>query len=780
VKTRWLLILVGSLLGLCLLVLLLGVAAYYLSGPRTVTGPVVAILSPHHGEQVRVGEVVAVHSSSRDEAQKVVRVELWVDGELMEVDSSPEGASALSIAQGWQPLSPGFHTLLVRASNGAGVHGQATIGVEAVEVPQLEVVVERAPAPEEISTIEEIMQGGDIPTEAELLPPAGGLPSDEEGEEPEEFRDFVDPDFEPRLEGMESTLIEVILPELLDRVMARQLPVVPTMVEFAALDFEVQEDYDQVYCYGSLGDGPMERFPPEEDGFFQPAGGRHWDIVEHLGGQNSRVLAVPQDQALKVFVECFGWSAEVWRYLGELDVSHPREDWDGHIISASGMGGEGFRFDYTISIPTSPTAIPAPCNLQHVKVGGVDYLHWVWEGDEEQIYGFRIYQNDRLVNSVPPGDRLHLLSPLSVVPPCGEEFEYYVKAFRGELGPEGVESPPSNPVHFEGSPCGEEDLIHSVGVKERRCGGSAIELEIDYTYESDHGEVSIGALAYNDGDRVSSIHYIPTRIQHGFGEAQVGLEHFGSGAVTTDQILVFMYDSERRPFYVEKESLNLTWPEPQLDLSITYATVAEALVEVRIRNVGCAPVNEPFTLRLLSPEGEELIETIDTYLNPGDTYVWHTFGLGWAQGFTATVDPDNALAELNEGNNFYEKGPITLKAVEFYMIDVHHPVETYFEFLANEKSARRPQIVGGLVAFDRGLHEMGSMWFEVVTLSPELDWNQSLIVLVCEYKGDYREDCIQRWHSHDISQEDSWKRGGEFHQTSDSGHFTFYWRLIVQ
>ena len=44
-------------------------------------------------------------------------------------------------------------------------------------------------------------------------------------------------------------------------------------------------------------------------------------------------------------------------------------------------------------------------------------------------------------------------------------LEYHVKAYQGEFGPEGLESPPSNPVHIEGSPCyGEEVSIHAVAL----------------------------------------------------------------------------------------------------------------------------------------------------------------------------------------------------------------------------------------------------------------------------------------------------------------------------
>lgn len=800
---RRLLIIGLFVLGLCLVVSLLGLAAYFLRGPSTVAGPVVAILAPDPGEQVRLGEVVAVHSTSRDEAHQVVKVELWVDGALIEVDTSPEGASALSIVQGWQPLSPGFHTILVRAFNEADVHGQATIGVETV-LALADLVEERPSVPEDFPSVEEIMAGAPIPPESEVLPPPGGFPSDEEAEEPEDFRIFAHPDFGPLWEGARDPLVSAIIPGLLDLVLGGLAPIPPTMVEFAALDFEVQQDYEEIYCYASLSDGPLEVEKVPEHGFFRPASERHWNIAEHLGGQNSQLVAVPVGQSLRVFVDCSAFSSEPRKYLGLLDVSLPPEDWDGDIIRASGTGGEGFELDFSISVPK--TGIPAPFNLQLVEVQDAFGLHWMWEGDQEQIHGFRIYRNNQLVESEPAGDRAQILTPLSAVPPCGEEFEYYVKAFRGDFGAEGVESPPSNLLLLEGSPCyGEDDSIEAVAIKQSLCSGAAQELEVDYRYTSDHGEASMGALAYNDGTRVSSIQYSSTRINHippNIGRAHVLLEYSGSGTLTTDELLVFMFDSDHRPFYVKRMAQNITWPEPQPDLSITYADVVEDLVRVRIQNLGCAPVDEPFTLKLVSPDvgvgGTATVAEIDTYLNPHETYVWETSDPVWANGFTATVDDDNRISESDEDNNVYERGAITLRAVIFYMVEIHDTSDCgdfpedcefgdfTFKFWVNDKFAYRPVgTEGSEVKLTVGLHELGGPFFGDVILSPELDWNEPLEIRIKGMEHDSGFNMsevfwIDYTHSHDISQENSWKRGGEFHETSSGGCFSFYWRLILE
>jgi hypothetical protein len=76
-----------ALVGLCGLLAVAAALGYYFLWPRPEARPLVLINSPRHGEQVEVGQEVTVRSVARDEG-KVVRVELWVDGQLQESQSS--------------------------------------------------------------------------------------------------------------------------------------------------------------------------------------------------------------------------------------------------------------------------------------------------------------------------------------------------------------------------------------------------------------------------------------------------------------------------------------------------------------------------------------------------------------------------------------------------------------------------------------------------------------------------------------------------------------------
>ncbi len=53
---------------------------------------------------------------------------------------------------------------------------------------------------------------------------------------------------------------------------------ITNFVEFQALDFQVNEEYDEVYCYASLTQDPPDHYGP-----FNFEGERYWDITEYMG-----------------------------------------------------------------------------------------------------------------------------------------------------------------------------------------------------------------------------------------------------------------------------------------------------------------------------------------------------------------------------------------------------------------------------------------------------------------------------------------------------------------
>jgi hypothetical protein len=243
-------------------------------------------------------------------------------------------------------------------------------------------------------------------------------------------------------------------------------------VEFEALEFEVDHEYQELHCYAGLADEGEERYD------FEPLGETHWDIAAVLGGENSRTVAVHEDEPLEVHVEC--WASNIYTEppedsgtgipegsawgtvwdLGSFTANHPREDWDGHVITATGSVEEyGFQATYRICQDSCEEAAFAPPVLLWRMAGGLFQLSWRWNGDEESINGFTVYRNGNYA--------FHLSEPsarsvtLTEEPPCGQRWEYQVTAYSG---PDPVhpdrESPRSNIRFLQGLPCPRTVRVH--------------------------------------------------------------------------------------------------------------------------------------------------------------------------------------------------------------------------------------------------------------------------------------------------------------------------------
>ena len=124
-------------------------------------------------------------------------------------------------------------------------------------------------------------------------------------------------------------------------------------------------------------------------------------------------------------------------------MSHPPEDWNGQLIYSVGQGGEGFTISYRIDPVDSD--LEAPFVLTERFFFQQKHFMWYWSGDEADIDGFRVYRDGILIASVPKNLRSLATAPWWTVPPCGEEYQYYVVAYRDTL-----ESPPSNFLNYQG------------------------------------------------------------------------------------------------------------------------------------------------------------------------------------------------------------------------------------------------------------------------------------------------------------------------------------------
>jgi hypothetical protein len=134
-----------------MLVLIFGGILACIPTPEGGAKPVVEILSPPSGNRVAAGEEVEVQFRATDE-KAVVRVELEVDGEVVDTQTSPstEGQPSFTGLLRWTPTTPGSYSLMVYAYNSDRV-GSTGVGIE-IEVTEGAGPVEATPTPEEVTT----------------------------------------------------------------------------------------------------------------------------------------------------------------------------------------------------------------------------------------------------------------------------------------------------------------------------------------------------------------------------------------------------------------------------------------------------------------------------------------------------------------------------------------------------------------------------------------------------------------------------------------------------
>ncbi len=231
------------------------------------------------------------------------------------------------------------------------------------------------------------------------------------------------------------------------------------LVRLEAFEFSVTQDYDEIYCYAGAVGRDMQRYGP-----FAPLGERRWDIVEHMGGENTRTLAAEVGHPLVLRVECTGNRGDSDSFdLGSFTQEYDESQWDGHLIEMlSGMTapergdpGHSFRVSFRLCLRScDATSFPPPtARITEERVGPltVNFLDWRWDGDLSEIDGYRLYVNGHHRETIrePYAARINLRSYL---PGCEERNEYTITAYRLD-GIIRRESPHSNSVSITGDTC---------------------------------------------------------------------------------------------------------------------------------------------------------------------------------------------------------------------------------------------------------------------------------------------------------------------------------------
>ncbi len=562
-KTGCIISIVGLVVLLLLAVVVAAAAGFFLlRGPAPQ--PLVLISSPRNGERVAVNQDTAIHATARGD-QKIKRIELWVDGKLLDGQTTniAGGLVSFPLAVNWRPAISGTHVIDVRAYNVQNSSGRASINVQAVQsgdrdgdtmldaldgCPDQPGLTTNNGCPEPGRNDRDGDGAADItdqcPDQAGTLLAQGcpdadgdgiadasdacpgqpgtaelnGCPSPGDGDS-DTVLDTADacpseagsaalggcPDRDG--DGVRDALD--FCPDVPGTVSNNGCPAgdpgggggdvaggggdrdtdgrpddeeagddpfggfnfwlgdlyILVPVEIQALEFRVDHDYSEVYCYATLG-STAERIGP-----FESMSARSWDIAAFMGPLNSRTVGGPLGGTLQVGLDCSGLvygsresptpgegfgdagGDDAYFGLGAITRSHTIGNnmvEEVTVDSSGGTSGHNFHAKYRVCSPACQPSALRPPMLSRGMAGGQNRLVWTWEGNAYDISGFKLYVNGAFVRTLPPNHRNFALSNL---PPCGETLEYRLTAYRGNAGHPDAESTRSNTATWEGPPC---------------------------------------------------------------------------------------------------------------------------------------------------------------------------------------------------------------------------------------------------------------------------------------------------------------------------------------
>ncbi len=88
-------------------------------------------------------------------------------------------------------------------------------------------------------------------------------------------------------------------------------------------------------------------------------------------------------------------------------------------------------------------------------------------------------------------------------------------------------------------------------------------VTVEYRIERPHSrEVFVGAAVLNDGAELPGFGFKPARTETGHGRARVEIIYQGgpaSGRITSDQIGVYLYEGDRKPYCRTVHDQSLAW-----------------------------------------------------------------------------------------------------------------------------------------------------------------------------------------------------------------------------
>lgn len=474
-------------------------------------------------------------------------------------------------------------------------------------------------------------------------------------------------------------------------------------VELEVLSLRTAGGLSDVACYVRLQDDAWQRAPADQDEFFVPSGDGFWNIAAYLGGARGRVVVVPAADVLRLRVRCMGRLGDMLTpslHLGELIREHGAADWNGETFTARAQQGSNwFDLSYRIcAVPCEQNVIPPPYQLTLTRNAGAvsTYtLAWRWDGNPAEIDGFNIYRDGVLIDF--SGARYAFLSENTARPECSDEYRFEVRAVRRP----DVESAPSSPAFSPAlEACRGRNELEIANAELPTPQQARLRLELNYWYDGSQGsQVQVVALPLQGGElaggEVEVYHnfwFTSAAIRPETGSAFVNIYYGGEQQILTDGVRLMMMkrDSNGQTAYVYSRDVPLTvlWYPSGVDLQIGAVDMLRRVGEVYIpsitvRNHGYRTVWWRPDILARRSDGGEVLHMRDAHtlaLTPGSsaTVLWPTWSeeriTALGERYEIVLDPDNLVAELDEGNNIY-RGALHRVRLTLTDIEVDHPGE---------------------------------------------------------------------------------------------------------
>jgi hypothetical protein len=504
---------------------------------------------------------------------------------------------------------------------------------------------------------------------------------------------------------------------------------------------EYSENYDNVWCYVRIDDSDTQRyeFEPQGERYWDIGAVLGGGSSVHLATTLDQPLSVFVDcGADTVFTSEEGGWGTVFD-LGTYEASHRSDEWDGRELLASGIGpdGEAFQAKYRICTPSCDESdFQAPI-LHPITLGprgeGPFVLNWTWDGTEEWITGFKLYVNGSLVDLIEPDQRSVDIGAFQ--PSCGEVMEFEMTAFTELDDAPDRESPRSNTRIWDGLTCPRTVMVTflsfdtgaGLGGRQGPLSGTFYANDVSLIADYRDGPPSFDATdeterylepgrLYNIAEMFAAIeseawscvgsgctsNYAPSgnyvEVELGPREALTfgasiwkeggGRAFEGSGYIPPDEIVPGEYVVYDHGINMAVLIDVLVGPEAGgaehlPDLTITDVTAEEESGQLRIHvfNNAADLVDENITVNLVDMSTNEQV-ALPTWENvtipSGSMQILQSGSLIMEpHDLRAIVDPDNAIAEINEGNNIYET-PVRMH-VEFTRLHYGDPCENFLD-----------------------------------------------------------------------------------------------------